>query len=181
MLTRIFAAALFALLVTTAPAHAGAVAVEDINLNFGNGYTADGRARFFVPGMAEFGPDFSSPNPLHLSFNGSSLDLPFYLHAGLDHFFYSSPTGPFLFDLVGFGFPPNFVFSDFSLNGVTAVSGNFDCISISVVGGSGTCPVSTPLPAALPLFGSGVMMLAGLAWRSGGRFQRDKRHGPLSG
>jgi hypothetical protein len=48
-------------------------------------------------------------------------------------------------------------FSVFTLNGTLAESGTVNC----VVG----CDVSAvPLPAALPLFGSGVIALAGLAW-----------------
>ena len=34
----------------------------------------------------------------------------------------------------------------------------------------GFCPAAaTPLPAALPLFGSGVLVLAGVAWRRRGK------------
>ena len=39
---RTIAAAVFALLTVTAPAYAANLIIEDVNLNFGNGYTANG-------------------------------------------------------------------------------------------------------------------------------------------
>ena len=39
---RTIAAAVFALLTVTAPAYAANLIIEDVNLNFGNGYTASG-------------------------------------------------------------------------------------------------------------------------------------------
>jgi len=39
---RTIAAAVFVLLTVTAPAYAANLIIEDVNLNFGNGYTASG-------------------------------------------------------------------------------------------------------------------------------------------
>jgi PEP-CTERM motif len=56
--------------------------------------------------------------------------------------------------------------SDFTLNGTPGVSGNVAwCVPLS-----GECGfTATPLPAALCLFGSGVLALAGFAWRRRGK------------
>lgn len=69
------------------------------------------------------------------------------------------PTGPLGFVVFGVNtdyLPPDPTFANFLLNGTPAT------------GGAVTVPsetLATPLPAALPLFGSGLLALAGFAWR----------------
>jgi hypothetical protein len=69
------------------------------------------------------------------------------------------PGDPFFPDLRFIEWPADHIstnFAEFILDGDTpAISG--DVVS------------AVPLPAALPLFGSGVMMLAGVAWRRRGK------------
>jgi hypothetical protein len=175
MLTRIFAAALFALLMTTAPAHASPIYLEDLSLNFGGGYTING-GMYFQLGMNP-APTFT------FSFNGTPLDLSSSFGSDPGHFFFDTsppplplPPGflPFEFDLAridGIGplFPPPTSFSDFALNDVPAVSGSVSGDTINFGAGAVSCAAPTPLPAALPLFGSGVIALAGFAVRRRGK------------
>src|SRR5262249_38238206 len=160
---RIFAAAvLLAILTSTAPAHASPIYLEDLSLNFGDGYTING-GMYFQLGMTP-APTFT------FSFNGTPLDLSSSFGSDPGHFFFDTsqlpplplPPGflPFEFDLAridGIGplFPPPTSFSDFALNGVPAVSGSVSCDTINFGAGAVSC-AATPLPAALPMFGSGV-------------------------
>src|SRR5438105_3400201 len=66
---RTFAAALFALLAVTAPAHAAVLAIEDLRLNFGDGYAEDGSVGILTNGF------FVGPSTLTFSFNGTPLDI----------------------------------------------------------------------------------------------------------
>jgi hypothetical protein len=139
----------FLLLTVTAPARAAII--EYVNLDFGNGYKEIGNLEFFSDFRATTDPTVGG----WVYLNGSRLPPPPIGCCGFKTFpgdLVQLSGGPpvNVFDLV---FPDNrlpLTFSDFSLNGVTAVSGD-----VSVV----------PLPAALPLFGSAVLGLAGLAWK----------------
>src|ERR1700730_17003453 len=86
------------------------------------------------------------------------------------HVYYGTGAPPSLFqdDLafrLAFPWYAPTTFSDFSLNGVTAIIGTVTCVN----GGFGSCfPTSpVPLPAALPLFASALLPFAGFAaWRA---------------
>jgi hypothetical protein len=183
MLSRIFVAAvLLAILTSTAPAHAAVVfdaVTEAVNITFANGYTLTGELNydFFDSPTIFYG--FPHPGPTGLFLNGADL---FSTNGAPDgesiNGVWANPgnipghgSGPgatadlyaVLADL-----PNNLTVGDFFLNGtpfvftdgIPGVSGSVECVN-----GCG----ATPLPAALPLFGSGVMMLAGFAWRSRGK------------
>ena len=143
MITRIFAAALFALLTVTTPARAATIL--NLDLDFGNGYQEIGSVEFFGgPGFL-FG--YQGCCGLNVYYNGTPLS-PFTGPVGGIPPQPNSAVG--LFDIggspVAFGLPlsntqkfPYLTFADFSLIGTPAVSGD-----VSIV----------PLPAALPLFRS---------------------------
>jgi hypothetical protein len=147
MLTRIFALTLALLTTVTIPAYATTIAVEDINLNFGNGYEEKGLLGvniFKFWGISQY-PDLFY-NGVPVPFTGFSDGEPnklFQFAADGDH----TLTIPGNFP----GLPVSF----WALDGVAAVSGDVKLVSLSYV----------PLPAALPLFGSGVIALAGVARR----------------
>jgi hypothetical protein len=159
VMKRAFATALFTLFLLTAPAHAATI--FNLDLDFGNGYQEIGNM--------EIGSSLLEGYQgccLTLYYNGAPLS-PFHLLGGGIPPIPNSVIG--LYDIggspVGFVLAlsntqnfPYLDFTDFSLNGVPAVSGE-----VSIV----------PLPAALPLFGSGVITLAGFAWRKR-RFSNDE-------
>jgi hypothetical protein len=145
MLTRILALTL-ALLTLTAPANATTIAVEDINLDFGNGYKEIGTL-----GVHSSKFTFITQAP-DVYFNGSLVPtIPFstgeagklYQFGGVDGFLLTFP-----------GNYPGLPVSWWTLNGVPAVSGTVDLVSLSYV----------PLPAALPLFGTALAGLGGAGW-----------------
>jgi hypothetical protein len=163
---RTMAAAVFALLTVTAPAHAAFVTLEDLNSNFGNGYQAIG----------EFGvlPNIGGsegPFPT-LYFDSSPLAVTPVFSEYEGHVFYgppgSAPFGTYDFAYTGFVAPyfaPS-TFADFRLNGVPAVSGTVSCISEEGQPCSFPASAATPLPPALPMFGAALLALGGFAWRS---------------
>jgi len=160
-----FAALAFALLLS--PAARASFIYENVNLNFGDGYTATGNLTFRdIPNfMGSGSPLFPlciscTPAPvLELYFHGSPLTpLPDYGSAFIG---LGNPTGePLIFYSP---FPPSQVtfssttdrlpttYADFFLDGTPAVSGD-------VLAGT-----AVPLPAALPLFGGSLVLLAFLA------------------
>jgi hypothetical protein len=157
------AAAVFVLLTLTAPARAASI-TEYINLDFGNGYTVIGNITFYdVPNYLghPFFPCVGCrdvPPPANLYLNGSPLAA--YDGRFGDIWGLGNPTGEPLYWLTpngdsvdgltsSLGHLPT-TFADFFLNDSPAVSGD-----VSVV----------PLPAALPLSGTAILGLAGLAWR----------------
>jgi hypothetical protein len=179
---RIFAAVLFALLITTAPAHATTVpnAIEEVNITFADGYVLTGQMQwqYFsggpyccgLPGPPTPGYGFPSPGPAGLFLNGGAFvaGVPHADGVSLNAVFIPPGGGPVdiyanLADL-----PNNLTVADFSINssypsypptdGSPGISGTVSCVS--------GCLSPVPLPVALPLFGSGVVALAGLAWRS---------------
>jgi hypothetical protein len=163
-MTKKFAVALaLALLTVAAPARAYTFTTENIFLDFGNSYTATGSITYFALYYPPYNPNSdiyptSQINYFNLYVNQSPLPS-WFIDPGLGNPFKLQQTG---FDLD----PPNGVvgiitwpldhpptsFADFALNGTPAISGDVS-------------PV--PLPAALPLFGSAILGLAGLAWRRG--------------
>ena len=80
MLTRIFALTL-ALLSVTTPARAAVLAIDDLNLNFGNGYTVVGEQGLLTNGF------FYAPSTLTFSFNGTPLDITSSFGSVPDHIF----------------------------------------------------------------------------------------------
>jgi hypothetical protein len=179
---RTLAAALFSLLTVSAPAHAAYV-YEDINVSFGLpfgfGYNASGQLTFtnIFPPPPLFGPTGTPPTltgPFP-SLCSSCVGWAFYsftqnygyeyvtIKPGLHGVTYGIDTAVLSFCC--HDIPQSF--SDFSLD----VDGtNYPALSGTVTVLSETA--ATPLPPALPLFGSGVIALAGLAWR--------KRRGEVS-
>jgi len=166
MSTRICFAMVLTLLTVAVPVRAATITVDEfVNLSFGNGYTASGSLKLlYIPvymGGTPFVPCLdcqSQPPNLQLYFDSSPL-APYDGRYG-DLRGLGNLTGwPLLFlspDLGVDGIsvssldhvPANF--ADFTLNGDPAIGGD----------------VSTaPVPAALPLFGSALLGLAGLAWR----------------
>ncbi len=154
MLTRIFALTLALLTITAAPAHANFIRNldADVNLNFGPSEQLTGEMPINVIPPTAFGP---FPHPFFLtadfSLNGTPLtQLGLPLEAGFPGTLgWFTPTtgrgaGSLLLDLT---------VNTANLGTITVLSETFD----------------TPLPAALPLFGSGVLALAGFAWRSRGK------------
>jgi hypothetical protein len=162
---RTIAAAMFALLVT-APAHAATIL--NLDLNFGNGYQEIGNIGF--------DPNFGNGYIVQPPLRGNDLAAAWVYFDGLR----LPPTPPLCclgvipspgftdqlsggppVDVFRLGFPSDrlpVTFSDFTLNGVTAVSGD-----VSVV----------PIPDALPMFASVLFPLAGFAaWRSRRQQQR---------
>jgi hypothetical protein len=159
---RTIAAAVFALLTVAAPAKAAGIIEESVNLNFGDGYQAIGDFGVLTNGFAccEF------PT---VEFDGSPVALSSTFTSEPGHLFYGNAGDPFLYDLA-FSSPQPFLapttFADFSLNGTVAVAGDVSCISDN----GSACPFpAVPLPAALPLFGSGLIALAGFAVRRKGK------------
>jgi hypothetical protein len=167
-----FAAAVFALLTMTAPAHAAFVSDldADLNLNFGSSTQLVGSIDLtWLP--VGFGgaaccrvSDYILLDS-SLSLNGVPLTP---TGIGQNAFSYDgttveifAPVSPFGFPVFGINtdyLPPNPTFSNFLLAGTPATSGTVTVLSETL---------ATPLPAALPLFGSAVLALAGLAWRRG--------------
>jgi hypothetical protein len=145
------AAAVFALLTVAAPAHAYTIAIESLDLNFGNGYQETGNLGISVSKFP-FVPCCEFPT---LSFNGSPIPVANFASGEAGRLYQFSQPIPSTTYLLAFNSAnfPNYTFSDFSLNGVTAVSGDVSVASVS----------SLPLPAALPLFGSALLGLAGFA------------------
>jgi hypothetical protein len=170
-----FAAAVFALLTVAAPAHAAYVSdlVANVDLNFGSSEELIGSidlTRVTNPPKCCFsGPYFLSAS--NLSFNGSPL-TPVGIPLNAGKFgtvgWFTSPTNPsWLFDLVvnTAYLSPNPTYVDFALGTVSGFS-----VAGTATGGTVTVlseTLATPLPAALPLFGSAVLGLAGVAWYRG--------------
>jgi len=178
---RIFAAAI-ALLAVTMPAHAAPIPnpVEAVDITFANGWTLTGELTyvgdtFFTP----TGYAFPHPGPTGLFLNGADLFATngapdgssingVWANPGNIPGHGSGPGGTADLYAVLADLPNNLTFGDFFLNGtpnvftdgIPGVSGSVQCVS--------GCGVA-PLPAALPLFGSGVMVLAGFAWRKKGK------------
>jgi hypothetical protein len=87
---RTIAAAVFALLTVTAPAYAANLIIEDVNLNFGNGYTASGNF-----GVLTLGVGFAQfPT---LSLNSSPLAVSADFTGVPGHVYYGTGAPPSLF------------------------------------------------------------------------------------
>ena len=171
---RTIVAAVFALLIAASPAQAATITLEDINLNFGNGYTASGSITLlYIPvyfGGTPYVPCLdcqNQPPNLTLNFDGSPL-TPYDGRYGDLRGLGNTSGWPVLFlapfpygvDALSGSTGPNVPmnFADFTLNGTPAISGDVECVS-------GACAV-TPLPDALPMFSAAMMALGGFAWRS---------------
>jgi hypothetical protein len=176
MLTRIFALTLGLLAVAT-PARASTV--EIVTLNFGDGYTANGTISFLGP----VGP----PPQFFVPFSNFSLYLngipvpPMFVDVGLGN---PIKEDPVFFNICGvlpcpfpgpvadsISWPIDHIptnFAEFTLaktfNGDDVLNRGNGTPAIS-----GDVVFATPLPAALPLFGSGVIALAGFAVRRRGK------------
>jgi hypothetical protein len=169
MTKKLAIAVAFALLTLTAPAHAATIDANDIiNLNFGNGLIASGSIAF---NQIHLNSPYLSfyPNPsVNLYLNGTPLPRfqnpfpplgdPYYFVDPLDFGPPNSP-GDFFAELAWpAGSLPTSVL-DFTLNGRPAVSGDVTVTFTDEL----SPPSPVPLPAALPLFGSAVLGLAGFA------------------
>jgi hypothetical protein len=87
---RTIAASVFALLTVTAPAYAANLIIEDVNLNFGNGYTASGNF-----GVLTLGVGFAQfPT---LSLNSSPLAVSADFTGVPGHVYYGTGAPPSLF------------------------------------------------------------------------------------
>lgn len=163
------------------PSHAATVIIqigsytENVNLDFGNGYTSTGGAGFTEVVFTDFinppsSPSFFGGGVASLEYGGTPLSRTFCQNCGLgnisgDPEYFAPPSNP-----NNFGCPPGCEavgwsvghlptsFADFTLNGIPAVSGDVTITSHTEVS-------STPLPTSLPLFGSGLLFLAGFIWR----------------
>lgn len=144
-MTRTLAAAIFALLTITAPAHAAVLDLTDsVNLNYLN----DGNLTGTVTFTEGFPPTYYFISG-DLSLNGTQLiqvptgpNLAIFVDP-------APPTGPIFFSLPA-DFP-NLTPFDFG-----AISGTVTILSENVS--------PTPLPAALPLFGAALAGLGGVGW-----------------
>ncbi len=182
MLARIVTAALFALLAVAAPAHAATLTWDVDASSFApppHGGTVNG---FFVYdstlqqitnfNITVAGPSFTpfSLNPTNaqvtignnlifqttnINFTDSALGEHVFFQTDLTDF--AAPNQGIVCFQPGFQPCPRGV----SLDQFSSASGPGFL--------QGALEVATPLPASLPLFGSGVMMLAGFAWRDRGR------------
>jgi hypothetical protein len=181
MLTRIFTAALLlAILTSTAPAHAAYVSAinADLDLHFASGDELTGNINLLLNpnphAAAILGPWTGIGTSLDLSVNGTPLNVLPGIVASAGPVpgivaILGSPFGPEFDFIVNTAFlPPNPTYSDFGLRPYygpfsgdpTATGGTVTVLSETV---------AAPLPNALPLFGSGVMMLAGFAVRRRGK------------
>jgi hypothetical protein len=136
MIKSIAATALLSLFFISSPAHAAYTYLEDLNLDYGNGYTAVGPLEVNV---FKFTTVLEFPT---ISFDGNPLPPPFLglpINAGYPLLI---PGGEDL------------NIADYELYGVRPVSG-----TVTFEGYSNT----VPLPSALPLFGSGLLVLASFA------------------
>jgi hypothetical protein len=169
-MTRTIAAAIFALLAVTAPAHAAYVTElgASVDLNLGSSTQLTGT---FDLGWLPVGfggaaccrvNDYYFTNPPSLSLNG----VPVTLTGIPENAFPSDGTigifvpsiGPLDFYILGINtnfLPPNPTFANFLLDGSPATSGTVTVNSETL---------ATPLPAALPLFGSAFAGLGGIGW-----------------
>ena len=167
-MTRTFAAAIFALLITAAPAHAATVDLS-VYLDF-PAYTRGGTP---ITNTMYGIFDFQLNPTTGFYFLDSSSDLAFaggganLIAPGTSNT--STTTAP-MFVLGGTVFPglysfsvntgnfPNLTFSDFMFSGQAAVGG-----TVTACPSSGGCAV-TPIPAAFPLFASALAGLGGFGW-----------------
>jgi hypothetical protein len=202
---RTIAAAVFALLTVTAPAHAAIIQWNldnvaeignpsvtftgffdyDTVANAGGGASPD----FSITMLTGGSPDFTwSPSNSFGVFGGSGEGNAIF-NTGTN----SPAPLPFLFtglnlvaevpDVLVHGTPP-YAFGDGSFSPLTLQNNTGGCLAhgscfyegpagqfaVGLQGSLTTAEVSpVPLPAALPLFSSGVIALAGLAWRSRGK------------
>jgi hypothetical protein len=171
MTKRFCAAAVFVFLTVTAPARASTTAIDAVNVTFANGYTLTGEMGFFydvfIPGYS-----FPVPGPTGLYLNGQGYFASCGAPDGSDlcGLFWNPPpvppSGSPLFAVIGINLadvPNNLTFADFALLSsklgpplYAGVSGTVSCVS--------RCDINAvPLPAALPLFGSALLGLAGFA------------------
>jgi len=157
------AAVVFALLSVTAPAHAATIGPTDaLDITFANGDTLSGEIGWwfdvYTPGFS-----FPFPGPSGLEFNGG----PFFGPQGAPNGY--TINGPFASVYAVLADVPDLTPNEFFLNssfqsivngtpdGSPGIGGTVSCVSGCSVG-------ATPLPAALLLFGSGLLALAGFAW-----------------
>jgi hypothetical protein len=170
-----------ALLISTAPAHASPLTLEEmLKLDFGNGYQINGQFNFstlysgdFVG--SQFLYDWGTPITATTLFSEggfSWIGTPgaTYPFNGQTVFTFTYPDQnepPFYLN-PGAIIAPGFW--QFSLDGVPAVGGNLTCVAIEGEGGTSPCTFaasSLPLPDALPMFGAALLALGGFAaWRS---------------
>jgi hypothetical protein len=178
MLSRIFAAAVFTLLTMAGPTHAATVRLEDyIDLNYlpgnpkfaaGGEFTGD--IAFLQVGPLGFGlaPPGSWIGGGSLQRNGfpiTSFAASLICAPPIACAEYFVPAGPidsgeFIITVNSNHFP-NLTYADFGADSGT----------VTIVSETGFSPV--PLPAALPLFGSGVLALAGVACRKRGKISLE--------
>jgi hypothetical protein len=169
-----FAAALFALLAVTAPAHAAYVSYldADLDLHFINGDELTGNINLALNtpyAAAHLGPCQFGGN---LSVNGIPVSRCCDRRAGVPDtvVVLATEQGGCCYDfIVNTAFlSPNPTYLDFGLGPVFDASYHYKATTGTVTVLSET--LATPLPAALPLFGSGIAALAGFgAWRRRGK------------
>jgi hypothetical protein len=174
MRTKIIPAALLlAILTSTAPAHAAYVSAinADLDLHFINGDELTGNINLTLNtpyAAAHLGPWQLVGN---LSINGLPVSTCCDFRAGVPGtvaILVMPPSGCCYDFIVNTAFlSPNPTYLDFGLGPLFDASYHYTATSGTVTVLSET--LATPLPAALPLFGSGVMMLAGVAWRRRGK------------
>jgi hypothetical protein len=185
VMKRTFAAALFALLTVTAPAHAALITdtIDFTASDFQSNNPAVSPPIDPLKGSFTFtyDPTVASPDPTTAGFTLHSLTLANlayptafdYTGSGADLLvgsFHNNSGGffpghnSFFLELAGLhDNNPTFFAAFYSIDGLTGTYFGTNTGTVDLVSQTVQNPV--PLPPALPLFGSGVMMLAGVAWR----------------
>jgi hypothetical protein len=158
--------AMLALLALTAPAHAAFVSSldADLNLNFGSDTLIGSIGLEWQPGSKGGKVNDYVLTDSNLSLNGvpllqTSAPPIAFPNYGTTVEVFTKSLAPF--GLVVFGvntnvLPPNPTFSNFWLQGAPATSGTVTVLSETLA--------TVPLPAALPMFASGLLALAGFAF-----------------
>jgi hypothetical protein len=169
-MTRTFTAAILALLIATAPAHAAIVETLDanLNINYGPSWNLTGTIDLVANPSYGFGPTTAYEFSGDLALNGTPLqvrnDIPPIAFgdsglAGLTDPDLPNTVLPFL--LSSPSLPPNPTYDYFLLAGLP---GSISEPTGGTVTVTSETPPLVPLPAALPLFGTALAGLAGFGW-----------------